>query len=231
MLLQAFARPEDLVDKVGVFVPALAQQESSKSWIDNWISSNMKILMNTRYLDLGLANNKLHIYGTYDADTNEAKYGSGGKSLKDNNTFTILQNIKGELLVENKHVDLTEIKKFAKSFLIGKNLLSEESPDSRMVNLSFIGDTEIPQVAIVYRKDIATPKEDSEALLIEIGESIVEARDEMAKRYFQNSYFLLPPNKQNVINEIIPAQLIYVYPKVVKESGPPPKVEKILKTK
>ena len=92
LLLQAFAEPELIVKKAEAYLPVIAQQDSSQVWIDSWVSSKMDCITSEEYFK---DNQPISITDS-DQPINEKN------TFHKKNVFIILQNSKGELLVEKR---------------------------------------------------------------------------------------------------------------------------------
>ena len=222
ILLQAFARPEIIPEKISGLVPSLGvQKDSSEVWLDNWVSSQMKLLNDESYL--GTATNKKtpQLINIVDSDARA----DDANTFTKNNVFIILQNKNSDLLVENKFIKLENLKPQVTSFLKGKNIISGEVPDFKSEELPFVGVVKISEGIILYRKDFETPAKASEAVMKSIAEAILEVRKETAQEKFGEDYFSLPADKKNVVNKLVPVNLSYASPKSTKSSSvglPPP---------
>ncbi|MCK3686309.1 M56 family metallopeptidase [Maribellus sp. YY47] len=214
LLLQAFARPEIIVEKAGAYLPAIGQQDSSEVWVENWVSARIKYLTNEDYF------NDDQLLTIIDSNRPIAEENTVHK----NNVFIILQNLKGELLVENQRLELKDLRTYLDSFLKGKNEISGENPDVSLEELPFVGKVTISQGTILYRKDVATPQDATEAVMKKIAEAILSVRQEMAKAKFGNDYFSLSIDKKVVVNKMIPGTTSFQIPKGIKRSSvaPPP---------
>ncbi|WP_319479163.1 M56 family metallopeptidase [uncultured Draconibacterium sp.] len=225
LLLQAFARPEIIVEKAGAYLPVIGQQDSSEVWIDSWVSSKMNYLKNEDYFK---DNQPLTIVDS-NQPINEVN------TIHKKNVFIILQNLKGELLVENQRLELKDLRTNLESFLKGRNRISGENPDVKSEELPFVGEVLISQGTILFRKDVATPQDATEVVMKKIAESILSVRQETAHGKFENDYFSLSTDKKAVVNQMVPGKISFQIPKGVKRTSklappppPPPAVEIII---
>ncbi|MFV0266430.1 MAG: M56 family metallopeptidase [Draconibacterium sp.] len=212
LLLQAFARPEVIVEKAGAYLPAIRQQDSSEVWVENWVSSKMDILTDVGYLSMAGSDKTIQVVNIVGS---QISLGEVFTYVNDN-VFTILQNSKGELLVENKRLEFNDLRPYLEAFLKGKNEVSGKSPDVKSEELPYVGHVAISQGTILYRQDVATPQDASEAVMKKIAEAILSVRQEMAKAKFDEDYFSLSADKKAVINQMIQDNVTFVNPKSMK---------------
>ncbi len=215
LLLQAFARPEMIVEKAGAYLPAIGQQDSSEVWVENWVSSQMKALNDESYLRTASNQKTPQLITIVDSDASADE----ANTFTKNNVFIVLQNSKGDLLVENQRLELKDLKPNLEWFLKGKNALSGEVPGFNPAELPFVGKVEISEGVILYRKDVETSQKASEAVMKSIAEAILNVRKETAQERFGAAYFSLPADKKKVINELIPDRVSLASPKKVRDSG------------
>ena len=196
LLLQAFARPEILSEKIGEIVPSIIQKDSSEVWLDNWVDSQMKILVYERYDKtagvLNIVNSGMNVSAN---DKN---------TIAKNNVFIVMQNRLGELLVEDKRLELKDLRSNIEAFLKGENKITGEKPNYKIENLPYVGNVEISQGLITYRNDLDSPKSAVEAVMKSIGQAVLNVRKEVSNNKFNQDYFSLPVDKKKVIDQIIP---------------------------
>ncbi|WP_340111155.1 M56 family metallopeptidase [Maribellus mangrovi] len=218
MLLQAFARPEILVEKAGELLPAINQQDDSKAWIDSWVNNSMQLITDESFLNTASNNKTKHVVSIVDSDVSVSEEGTFTKS----NVFIILQNSKGELLVEDERLQLKDLKPNVEAFLRGKNTLTGEVPDFKLVDLPHVGKAKISEGVILYRMDVATPQNSTRAVLTDIAEAVLKVRNDVAHEKFGEDYFSLSSNEQDVVDKLVPDNISFASPKRMKVKPPPP---------
>jgi len=209
LLLQAFAKPELIVKKAEAYLPVIAQQDSSQVWIDSWVSSKMDILTDVGYLSMAGSDKTVQVVNVVGSQVSLGEV----FTFVDKNVFTILQNSKGELLVENERFKLNDLRPYLEAFLKGKNKLSGKSPDVKSEELPFVGQVAISLGTILYRQDVATPQDATEVVMKKIAEAILGVRQEMAKAKFGNDYFSLSADRKSVVDHLIPDNVTFLNPK------------------
>ncbi len=221
LLLQAFARPEIISEKAGELVTNITQPNNSDEWIENWVSSKMEIIKSSEYRGTATdqKTNILYQRGTATDQKTNILYGF---DYSGKNILPVLQNMKGALLVANKGLEKDQLGSVVESFIKGKNIVSNEEIDFETQNLNFVGNSKIPLGEIKFRSDINTPETSVEAIMRIIGESYMRVRNEVAQEKFNEDYFLLPENKKEVINQMVPIRFSLIYPHDTKTPFPPP---------
>ena len=121
-----------------------------------------------------------------------------------NNVFIVLQNKNGDLLVENKCLELKDLQANVEAFLKGENKISGEKPNYKMENLPYVGNVKISQGLITYRKGFGFSKTSVEAVMKSIGEAVLNVRKEVSTEKFGQNYFSLQADKKKVIDQMIP---------------------------
>jgi len=209
LLLQAFSKPELIVEKAEAYLPVIAQQDSSQVWIDSWVSSKMDCITSEEYFK---DNQPLSITDS-DQPINEKN------TFHKKNVFIILQNSKGELLVENERLELKDLEKNLESFLKGKNEITQEIPDNKSEEFPIIGKVNVSQGIILYRQDVVTSPTATKSVMNEIAEAILSVRQETAHAKFSTDYFSLSTDKKEVVNQIIPGTINFQIPKGTKRTS------------
>lgn len=226
LLLQAFSKPEILVEKVGEFVPNLIQKDSSEVWLENWVESKMNLVSGSQ-LEERANTKKIEVLHIVDSDNEKVIIDKNTYSK--NNVFIILQNKLGKLLVENKGMEKNQLGIAIESFIKGKNTISNEMTDFSSVEFPLLGKTDVSNGVILYRKDLLTPVASVKDVLKIIGEAYLNVRKEVALDMFGEDYFSLSNDKKKIIGEIVPTRITFSAPMRTTPPPPPPKVKQTQK--
>lgn len=209
LLLQAFAEPELIVKKAEVYLPVIAQQDSSEIWINSWVSSQMKILTDENYLSTASSGNISQV--TNSVDYNVSTFDSN--TINKNNLLVILQNSKGELLVDRERYEWKDLRPIVESFLKGKNTITGKFSDFKETELPLVGKVRISEGVIMFRMDLKNPKIMAEKAMKPIAEALLNVRKDVAREKFGKDYFSLSRDKREVINQLIPERINLGNPK------------------
>ncbi len=196
LLLQAFARPELLIEKASEFVPVIQQDETTK-WMEKWTKENI----GEEFFQPEMQLSEI--------------------ALKENNVLVVLLNRKSEFLIENQFAKKEEVKQIVKEFLKGKSPYGKKGPDFVEKEIQSLGKTKVSNGVVKFQHDMDTPDETVNFTLKSIGEAFLESRKEMAKNLFDKDYFALELSKSNAIDEAIPIRFLIVEPKFTKIAPPP----------
>ncbi len=209
LLLQAFSKPELIVEKAEAYLPVIAQQDSSQVWIDSWVSSQMKILTDENYLSTASSGNISQV--TNSVDYNVSTFDSN--TINKNNLLVILQNSKGELLVDRERYEWKDLRPIVESFLKGKNTITGKFSDFKETELPLVGKVRISEGVILFRMDLKNPKIMAEKAMKPIAEALLNVRKDVAREKFGKDYFSLSRDKREVINQLIPERINLGNPK------------------
>jgi hypothetical protein len=189
LLLQAFAKPDNLIDNVFEVVPAIQQDEKSK-WLDKWTVENIK-------------------HGVYQPDgLTSDEYPIGKKNI-----IRILLTRDNELLIENTSLKKEDIKLGVKNFIKGKNAYGITVPELQEKNLPFIGEVKVPKCIIHFNYDNASSIEIRNNFLQIFRDAYLEVRQEKAIELFNNNYFQLEDDKRNVVDKVVP--ILFGYSSII----------------
>jgi hypothetical protein len=201
LLLQAFSKPE-MIQKSSEFIPDVFQDDLYSKWMEKWTFENIG-------------------NGFFQPEMK-----SSVLVQKSNNKLTILMNMKGEFLIENERAKNEEVKSIVLAFLKGKKPTGKQGPDFVETEISLIGKVKVNQGVIVFQHDLESSKEAINSTLKSIGEAFLEARQQKAKEFFNESYFSLITEKREAIDLAVPVWFSIEKPKTVKKTAtsPSPKV-------
>lgn len=201
LLLQAFSKPEIVQESTGI-IPEIFQDDLSSKWMEKWTFENIG-------------------NGFFQPEMKSAIL-----NQKPNNRLTVLMNMKDEFLIENKRAKKEDVKNIVQAFLKGKNLTGKQGPDFVETEISLIGKVKVNQGVITYQHALESSKEAINSTLKSIGEAFLEARQQKAKEFFNESYFSLNEEQRKSVDTAVPISFMYVEPKNIKKtvpSPPPPK--------
>lgn len=135
--------------------------------------------------------------------------------ILDKNLFVVLVNKDDKLMVEKKPMDVRDLRKSTKEFLLNmnKNFEDLQYPDYEEVNIKEIGLTKVTKAVISIQNDRGT----SYGKYIEIQNEIVaaynEVKDLYSVRYFNKSFNQLSDDEQKLIQQVIPQRISEAEPK------------------
>ncbi|NQU53126.1 MAG: gliding motility-associated C-terminal domain-containing protein [Bacteroidetes bacterium] len=198
LLLQAFARPEMLVEKASEFVPVFTQENETEKWLERWRVEN---------IGNGFFQPELE---------------SPDTPRKENNVFVILMNRRNQLLIENVYAEKENVKEIVKGFLYGKNRDGKIVVDYEEKEIPFIGKQKVSKGFISFRNDLDTSEDEMNLVFRSIGEACLEVRKEKAQILFGEDYFALEDEKQEAINMAVPIWVSIESPKRTVKPPPPP---------
>ncbi len=197
LLLQAFARPEIIVEKASVLVPVITQQDEAERWLAMWSFRNKEFKLIPK-LELNIS------------ELNQ----------KPNNVFIILMNSFDNYLIENEKANKADIKKLVKDFLIGNTIKGEAAPDYVEREFPNVGEVRISQGVIRYIFDRGSSLGAINYTMRSIGEAFLEVRQGKAEKLFGEDYFHLTENNRKVINTIVPLNFA-ISDRAIKPPPPP----------
>ena len=194
LLLQAFSKPE-MIQKSSEFIPDVFQDDLSSKWLEKWTFENIG-------------------NGFFQPEMKSAI-----ATQKSNNELTILMNMKGEFLIENERAKNEDVKSIVQAFLKGKKPSGKQGPDFVQTGISLIGTVIVNQGVITFQHDLESSKEAINSTLKSIGEAFLEARQQKAKEFFNESYFSLSKEKRESIDLAVPVWFSIEKPKTVKKTA------------
>jgi hypothetical protein len=197
LLLQAFAQPE-MIPKSMEIIPEVFQDDLSSKWLEKWTFENIG-------------------NGFFQPEMK-----SSVLAQKSNNKLTILMNRKNEFLIESERAKKEDVKNIVQSFLKGKIPNGKQGADFVETEISLIGKVNINQGVIIFQHDLETSKEAINSTLKSIGEAFLEARQQKAKEFFNESYFSLSKEKREAIDLAVPVWFSVEKPKTLKKTAPTP---------
>ncbi len=233
LLLQAFAKPELIVEKAEAYLPVIAQQDSSEVWLDNWSIHNLSKISN------GLEMNQFEVAPPPPGSNQERfpKYDKAkhGNPIPSENIMTILINQKSQILACDARATVDGVRDGVKKFLNGNPPFEQvgKGPEFIDKNLPLVGDVKISKGVILLRYDAESDKVFVDKLLRSIGKIHLEKRQELAQKEFQQEYFSLSSEKKALINQVVPVRVSIMEPKVMssKIAPPPPPQPKAVNLK
>ena len=233
LLLQAFAKPELIVEKAEAYLPVIAQQDSSEVWLDNWSIHNLSKISN------GLEMSQFEIAPPPPGGNQERfpKYDKTkhGDPIASENVMTVLINQKSQILACGSYATVEGVRDGVKKFLNGNPPFEQvgKGPEFIDKNLPLVGDVKISKGVILLRYDAESDKVFVDKLLRSIGKIHLERRQQLAQKEFQQDYFSLSSEKKALINQMVPVRISIMEPKVMssKIAPPPPAQPKAVNLK
>ena len=128
--------------------------------------------------------------------------------VKDRNVFVILVNRNNDLLVEDKYVDIKDLREMTKEFMV--NPYDDENlPEKELVDVPYFGEVQVikKSVVISLRNDNDTKYGTYIAVQNELVAAINELRDEFAKQRFGKPYNDLEEDQQEAVRMIVPQRI------------------------
>ena len=230
LLLQAFARPEMIPDKISDLVPSLSvQKDSSEVWLDNWSIQNLS------KINAGLEMTEFEVAppppGSKPLGLPKYDKTKHGDPIPSENIMTILVNRKSKILACGSFATIDEVQDGVTKFLNENPPFDQmkKGPETISKNLPLVGDVKISKGVIVLRYDVETDKTFVDKMLRSIGKIYLEKRQELAQAEFKQDYFSLSAEKKQVINQMLPVRISIMEPKNIKgtseTASPPPPLE------
>lgn len=222
LLLQAFAKPELIVEKAEAYLPVIGQQDSSEVWLDNWSIHNLSKISN------GLEMNQFEVAPPPPGSNQERfpKYDKTkhGNPIPSENIMTILINQKSQILACDARATVDGLRDGVKNFLNGNPPFEqvEKGPEFIDKNLPLVGDVKISKGVILLRYDVESDKVFVDKLLRSIGKIHLEKRQQLAQKEFQQDYFSLSSEKKALIDQMVPVRVSIMEPKVMSSKIAPP---------
>lgn len=192
LLLQAFANPK-VSEKVNTLPALMVQAKDSESWLKEWRYENIE------NLNAGV------FYGKQPAHKPDLRWKLG--PIKKRNVLQVLQNRRGDILINGQLVSKTELKTIVKSFINGKNHWNNAHPETAVSQLSNGKSAKVNELAISYQVDRATSKEAIAKSMQAFGKAYLEVRTEKAQELFGKDYFQLLDAQRLEIDERVPIRI------------------------
>lgn len=225
VLLQAFARPEILVEKANSVVPFVVQQDSSEVWLNNWTLDNLNSING------GIVVREYEIKPpppNY-PKTGLPKYDESkpGQPILSKNRYNILINKNSEILADGIKAEPKEVILGTENFLNGKHPFNSDKPGPQFIkqDLPIVGTVNTSLGVIIIWFDIVADKTIVNKLLRQIGEVHLKLREDKAKEKFQRDYFSLSAPQKDAIDKIVPIRVSIGEPKNVSQKPIEYKVE------
>ncbi len=133
-----------------------------------------------------------------------------GKELFDHEYARILINKASRLLIDKQPGKLADIKPFLKKLLYYK-YANQKSTHFISISTDSFKDKKSPG-PIWIQKDIQTSEKDFQNLLNEIGNAVVEIRDEYSNEIFSKTYMELSSQEQEDMDKLISLKKIIIFP-------------------
>ncbi|WP_066631475.1 peptidoglycan DD-metalloendopeptidase family protein [Labilibacter marinus] len=130
---------------------------------------------------------------------------------KEGNIMPILINLKGVILANGNKTSINQIEKHVLSFY--------QSSDKTKQELPLLGTQQVSNAYIFLKKDINTPAEAANQLLLEVGNSIDKLREDGASKHFNKSYKDCNTQQQESIKQLIPMRIIVSPSKNIKPNN------------
>lgn len=137
--------------------------------------------------------------------------------IRERNVFVVLINKDDQLFVEKEVVDISELKKLTKEFIINPQNKSNLS-EKRVDYVDFFGEVEISKGVISLQNDIGTSYGKYIEVQNELAAAVNELRDELCLNQFGRKFEDLDPLKPSE-NDIIEA-VKKVIPMAISEAEP-----------
>ena len=188
MLLQAFARPE-LIINTDEFIPETIQEDQTVKWLEKW---NFESIGN----------------GFFQPELKEID-----APRKPNNVLVILMNRNDEFLIEDQRKQKEDVKQIVKNYLLGINPDGKKGADYVEKEIPFIGKMKVSKGIIMYQHDLASSEEMIKSTLRSIGEACLGVRKEKAQILFGKDYFDLDDKRQEAVDMAVPVWFSYKNPK------------------
>ncbi|RIJ47404.1 hypothetical protein D1614_14920 [Maribellus luteus] len=223
LLLQAFARPEMIPDKISDLVPSLSvQKDSSEVWLDNWNIQNLSKISH------GLEMNQFELAppppGSKPSNLPKYDKTKHGDPVPSENIMTILVNRESKILACGSFATVDGVLEGVTKFLNGNPPFEtvKKGPEAISKNMPLVGDVKISKGVIALRYDVETDKAFVDKMLRSIGKIYLEKRQKLAQEKFNQDYFSLSAEKKEVINQMLPVRVSIMEPKVTTSATPPP---------
>ena len=223
LLLQAFARPEMIPDKISDLVPSIGvQKDSSEVWLDSWSIQNLSKIND------GLEMNQFEV-APPPPESNQARFPKYDKTkhgdpIPSENIMTILVNRESRILACGSFATVDGVLDGVTKFLNGNPPFEQvkKGPEVITKNLPLVGDVKISKGVIALRYDVETDKAFVDKMLRSIGKIYLEKRQQLSQAEFKQEYFSLSAEKKDVINQMLPVRVSIMEPKVTSSVAPPP---------
>ncbi|WP_167605160.1 M56 family metallopeptidase [Maribellus sediminis] len=223
LLLQAFARPEMIPNKISDLVPTIGvQKDSSEVWLDNWSIQHLSKIND------GLEMNQFEV-APPPPESNQERFPKYDKTkhgdpIPSENIMTILVNRESRILACGSFATIDGVLDGVTKFLNGNPPFEQvkNGPEVITKNLPLVGDVKISRGVITLRYDAETDKAFVDKMLRSIGKIYLEKRQQLSQAEFKQDYFSLSAEKKNVINQMLPVRFSIMEPKVTSSVAPPP---------
>lgn len=135
--------------------------------------------------------------------------------VKERNIFVVLVNKDDKLLVEGEVMDVRNLKKAAKEFIVNPNNL-ENLPAKEWGTFEYFGSMEVTKKHVIsLRNDRGTSYKMYITVQNELTSAYSELRDELAERKWGKKFIDLEPEFKDVIEEIYPMKISEAEPNTV----------------
>ncbi len=132
--------------------------------------------------------------------------------IKERNVFTVLLNSKNQLLVENKPMEMVDLKDAAKEFIVNKER-KDDLPEFKEIEVDFFGTVEVSKGVISLQNDNGTQYQAYLMVQNELQRAYTEVRNELARRKWGKDYVDLEDDQQKAIRKIHPQKISEAEPK------------------
>ncbi len=208
LLLQAFAKPE-VIEKVNNLTSTILQDGSSEQWMEQWMKQSMQVIKHPNY-SMDIPYNSSGTIQSTPVNLGNETNSSENFTTEDKNIINVLQNSRGQLLIQDKLVETNNLKNTLKAHLLYEIKTNSKGTSAKKI--------ESRQTVFLYQFDERCPKEEIEKTMRILGEVYLEVRQETSKELFNKSYFELIESNNTAINTLVPIQLFVAFPKIVGQT-------------
>ena len=189
LLLQAFARPEIIVEKVNNLVPMTIQQDSSEIWMKNWLNIILKngTTGQNPFISSKTVSGKVVV-------VMEIRNSLGFRIDSENKL-----SIGSKMLIEKN-----DVQKFALQFLKGKHPKNKLGPEYVSKKINLLGHVKVSKGGIYLFHDKSASSELINSTIQGVLKAYLELRKENSTKFFNQDYFSLSAEKKKAINELVP---------------------------
>lgn len=132
--------------------------------------------------------------------------------IKQRNVFQILVNANDQLLVEGEYIQITELRKKAKEFIVNPSD-DPNLPEKEQINIEGIGPTLVSKQVISLQNDRGTSYEMYIKVQNELIAAYNEVRNEESMKRFGKPYKKLAEWQQEAIKKMYPQRISEAEPK------------------
>ena len=123
------------------------------------------------------------------------------------NTFVVLINNKNELFVQNKHINISQLKATAKEFIENPNN-DTSLPEKTAEDLPYLGKIYVTKNHVIsIQNDRGTSYASYLAVQNQLAAAYNELKDELSLRYFKTNYSDLDEKRRKSIDEVYPLKI------------------------